>query len=229
MIIEFLGVPGIGKSYVVNRFSEKLKESNIESRITNEKYYSIKNKHIWRIKKTYSIGKLLSKSTTAWKVLFLILKDDSLLKFRISNAYNVLSVLSSNKIDEKEKQIILRDEGIYQMLFSLKLFSNTDTEQVSKLFKKIIKTPSIVIYLYSSGSVIDGLKVQDKGGRIYQCLKNGSLNENRIRSSIDHILKLNELDSITIKKYEYNKSDEKLCGIIDNLMLEVAGVEQLLN
>lgn len=176
MIYECSGLPGSGKSTLVEELSNQLRKDNKKvKQIGTDSFWAVKNNN--KIMKTIiKVGRILQPlKPTNWKFSLICMQ----FFFKRTKPANVFSSYSSNYetfiavlyciylFDEyrRSDDVIVSDEGLLQALTSLSLKSDSGLEEIINLvhMKQYIKTTSLQIHCkLSIDETINRLKLRNR-------------------------------------------------------------------
>lgn len=214
MIIEFLALPGTGKSFLSRKLKMQLQKDGIDSILTNERIFSIHSRFLWRFRKLISIISLVIIQPSVVKLIFIILNEKIPIRYKVSSIYNLLAVISLNKRRHNPKTITIRDEGIFQLIFALCLFGTHSVEKYYEILNQFISLPDHVIVLQSSEKPLKSLSDQGREGRIYNGLVNGTISEGDLINSFSLTHKFLSKLNITFSELYYSKTDQCVAEIV---------------
>lgn len=152
MVIEFMGIPGSGKSFLGNSLSETLNKKKIKSiNILDKSRHEIKYKILFKI------WHLAAYKSKIYAKTYKIIKKEFSDYQNIKAGYNVCSindyidviafyVFLYEKLKDKKK-IYIFDEGIFQQLSTIYVNYNLTYESLDSVLKYVEKYIPKTIYM----------------------------------------------------------------------------------
>lgn len=134
MIIEFIGLPGAGKSSITNSLLDNLKIPEIR------KYQNLVKELPSNAARRISFLRfMVVNSTELFPLLIKALKNSTNKRYTITRLQK-LAIMLHNLKSHKESDILIMDQGLVQMLISIfQVHNQTETAQLSKLWNTVIK------------------------------------------------------------------------------------------
>ncbi len=159
--LEFFGMPGVGKSYLSSKLGEMLGSDGLQvgdsimavSRMPSTKRIA---KKFWLIITTIWINR--GANTTIWKLIRL--HRPSNIKTYSKLLINWLFVCALIRVESRNSDIVLLDQGLSQALWSTKYYgqSESDIHVVAALVLRLLKhlniAPLSIIYVSADDSLI---------------------------------------------------------------------------
>ncbi len=160
-VIECFGMPGVGKSYYSSKLGEMLESDGLRvgncimaiSRMPSTKRFA---KKFWLIITTIWVNR--SANATIWKLIRL--HQPSNIKTYSKLLINWLFVYALIRIESRDSDIVLLDQGLSQALWSTKYYgrSEPDNHLVARLVLRLLKHLNIahlsIIYVGADDSLI---------------------------------------------------------------------------
>lgn len=148
MIIDFLGTPGCGKTYLVNSLVERTKHRQIKCVNITE---NSRSKLFWKIKfKVYGFISLIY-FHKLYKHLSLILKNYQHIKPKYSES-NVRAYLRSlilrlylYRLYNKKKDLYVQDEGVLQLIATICVNFNVDENSLREMISLFVFPQTIFL------------------------------------------------------------------------------------
>lgn len=157
MIIEFLGVSGVGKTTVAKAYKQQLEAEGKEIIWDTYDLYANQSWFMRNLKKSMVVFKF-SFTQAKWIKKYWYFLSDSIphKRDRVKPLFNAIFLKSLLLDTHKDNKIHLFDEGALQYLWAIKLRGNSTVSQIDmEIIKQLLGFPDKLIVVEASAECIE--------------------------------------------------------------------------
>ncbi|MDG5815539.1 hypothetical protein QA601_10640 [Chitinispirillales bacterium ANBcel5] len=202
--IEFLGLPGTGKTTLVKEICNRVNDSENSLHFTNAlEHYTNSGRHKRLFIKTYSVINEILTDPRKFFREFRIIYDS--VQLSIKDFFIVLLNFSFiSHILRKNKGHILLDQGLYQAVWSINI-SAKKYVPIKTIIPPTLK-PDLVFYICANDHIINK-RIENRDG-INLRMNKKLTDVTKLKNIADRIIQEIEENNVKIIKLQNNKTDQ---------------------